>query len=153
MRGRRGGGQSLVEFALLLPIFLLLLVVIADAGRLVAAQSAADNAARQAVRGLIVRDWPQACSGLLTSDLNGCATRLADETAFGMAPNPVATVTCHRRETDGTLSVITCGDRKIGHLLRVSVTTRVNIITPIVSTVIPSMDLFATSTQTVEGVP
>ena len=49
--GRRGSrGQALVEFALILPIFILVLVGIFDFGRAVYAYNTISNASRQAVR-------------------------------------------------------------------------------------------------------
>src|SRR5205085_7233039 len=43
-------GQGLVEFALVLPIFVLLLFAVVDAGRYVFASSAVSNAAREGAR-------------------------------------------------------------------------------------------------------
>jgi Flp pilus assembly protein TadG len=52
---RRGDrGQTIVEFALILPIFILVLVGIVDFGRAVYASSTIQNAAREAVRVAIV---------------------------------------------------------------------------------------------------
>jgi hypothetical protein len=51
---RRSRGQSLVEFALILPIFLLILFGLFDLGRAVYAWSTINNAAREAARELIV---------------------------------------------------------------------------------------------------
>ena len=53
---RRDGdrGQTIVEFALILPIFILVLVGIVDFGRAVYASSTIQNAAREAVRVAIV---------------------------------------------------------------------------------------------------
>jgi Flp pilus assembly protein TadG len=50
----RGNGQSLVEFALVLPVFLLLIFGIIDLGRGVYAYNTIQNAAREAVRVAIV---------------------------------------------------------------------------------------------------
>ena len=47
-------GQTLVEFALILPIFVLLLLGIVDLGRAVYANNTVQNAAREAVRVAIV---------------------------------------------------------------------------------------------------
>jgi len=49
-----GRGQALVEFALILPILLILLLGILDFGRAVAAYNSVSNAARSAVRVAIV---------------------------------------------------------------------------------------------------
>lgn len=51
---RRSRGQTLVEFAILLPIFILVLVGIFDAGRAVFAYHTANNAAREGGRQAIV---------------------------------------------------------------------------------------------------
>jgi Flp pilus assembly protein TadG len=48
--GDRSRGQSLIEFALMLPIFILLMMGIFDLGRAVYAYSTISNAAREAVR-------------------------------------------------------------------------------------------------------
>jgi Flp pilus assembly protein TadG len=53
-RGRGARAQSLVEFALVLPLFLLLLMGILDLGRGVAAYNSVANAARSAARVAIV---------------------------------------------------------------------------------------------------
>jgi Flp pilus assembly protein TadG len=52
--GRSGRGQTLVEFALILPIFILIVVGIFDAGRAVFAYHTANNAAREGGRQAIV---------------------------------------------------------------------------------------------------
>jgi Flp pilus assembly protein TadG len=56
---RSRGGQSLVEFALILPILLILLLGILDFGRAVAAYNSVSNGARSGVRVAIVnQDLP-----------------------------------------------------------------------------------------------
>ena len=54
LRQNRHRGQSLVEFALILPVFILILVGIFDVGRAVFAYNTLNNAAREAVRVAIV---------------------------------------------------------------------------------------------------
>ena len=53
-RNNRRRGQTLVEFALILPIFLLMMLGILDLGRAVYAYHTINNAAREAVRVAIV---------------------------------------------------------------------------------------------------
>src|SRR4051812_28489854 len=66
MSGRhRHRGQALVEFALVIPLFLLLLFGIVDAGRLVFTYNAVSNAARDGARVAIVN---QSSSGVNTCD-------------------------------------------------------------------------------------
>ena len=63
LRGRRKRrGQALVEFALILPIFLLVLLGILDLGRAVYASSTINNAAHEAGRRAIV---DQTCSSVV----------------------------------------------------------------------------------------
>ena len=59
MTGRRERGQALVEFALALPVFLVLLVGIFDLGHVVWANDAMASAAREAARYAMVRGGSQ----------------------------------------------------------------------------------------------
>src|SRR3954468_656604 len=51
---RRGRGQALVEFALVIPLFLLILMAVFDFGRAVFAYNSVTNAAREGTRFAIV---------------------------------------------------------------------------------------------------
>jgi TadE-like protein len=53
-RDARGAGQSLVEFALVLPLFLTILIGMVDVGRAIWANNVIANAAREAARYAIV---------------------------------------------------------------------------------------------------
>lgn len=50
MKPKRTKGQSIVEFALILPILLIILVMLVDMARLVSARVALSNAAREGAR-------------------------------------------------------------------------------------------------------
>lgn len=54
MHRRHGRGQGLVEFALVIPLFMFILVAIVDIGRVVWANDSLANAAREAARYAIV---------------------------------------------------------------------------------------------------
>jgi Flp pilus assembly protein TadG len=70
---RDGSGQALVEFALILPIFILLLVGLLDLGRGVYAFNTISNASREAVRvGIVDQQVGSAASGL---GMKGVAAR------------------------------------------------------------------------------
>ncbi len=56
-RDRKGRGQAVVEFALVIPIFLLLLVGLFDLGRAVFAFNSLTNAAREGARMAIVNQY------------------------------------------------------------------------------------------------
>ena len=60
-RGRRRG-QALVEFALVLPVLLVILLGTVDAGRLIFAYNSVSNAAREGGRTAIVNQTPSRCS-------------------------------------------------------------------------------------------
>ena len=55
--GRRGRGQALVEFALVIPLFLLMMVALFDLGRAVFAYNTLTNAAREGARLAIVNQY------------------------------------------------------------------------------------------------
>ena len=71
LRSRTGSrrGQALVEFALVLPIFILLLVGIFDFGRAIYAYNTISNAAREAVRVGVV---DQSCDAIGTEAAEPC---------------------------------------------------------------------------------
>jgi hypothetical protein len=84
-RQRRSTGQALVEFAIIIPIFLVLLVGIFDFGRVVWAQNSLASAAREGARFAIVH--------------GGSPTGRADSCPVGTlnleyGPPPTASATC-----------------------------------------------------------
>jgi Flp pilus assembly protein TadG len=54
LRGRRSTGQSMVEFALILPVLILILIGLFDAGRAIYAYNTVSNSARAGARVAIV---------------------------------------------------------------------------------------------------
>ena len=62
MLRNKGKGQGLVEFALILPILLMLLLGIVEGGRIIWAYVTVQNAAREATR-YAVTGRPFACGG------------------------------------------------------------------------------------------
>lgn len=63
LRRRGSRGQALVEFALILPIFILLLVGLFDVGRAIYAYNTVSNATREALREAIVHQDEVAVRG------------------------------------------------------------------------------------------
>jgi Flp pilus assembly protein TadG len=122
-RGSGSRGQSVVEFALILPMFLLLIVVVFDLGRAVYAQHTIENAARAAARVGIV-DQTQA--NVINAAM--AATVGLDPTAVNVAP---------------TLNA--CSPMKIGCPVSVTVTYEFNVITPIVGQYVGTLDMTATT--------
>lgn len=77
----RKRGQALVEFAIVLPIFLLVVLLIFDAGRAIYFYSAIHNAAREGARyGIIHQDTVK-------------IQNVTRQKAVGLVINPVVTIT------------------------------------------------------------
>src|SRR5689334_6534843 len=100
MARRRKPGQALVEFALVLPVFLLIVFGLIDGGRLVFTYNTVSNAARTSARVAIVN---QSTTGTNTCDTisptawpNGCA--LQSGSSIAVAPSDV--VVTYRNATD-----------------------------------------------------
>jgi Flp pilus assembly protein TadG len=88
----RGRGQSLVEFAFVLPALLLVLFALIDGGRFVFATNELGNAVRQGARAGIVRDYADAqCQGLTRDQ---CAAAITRRQLIAMPGSPVVTVSC-----------------------------------------------------------
>lgn len=115
-------GQSLVEFALILPVLLVLVLGIFDFGRAIFAYNAVSNAAREGVRVAIVNQNEAAIE----------AEALAATT--GMNPSEL-TVTFTPCPTATTL----------GCLVKVTVTYKWTAITPIIGALVGPLEV---STQT-----
>jgi hypothetical protein len=113
MTRRRGAaGQTLVEFAFVLPIFLLLLCALIDAGRWVYTQNSLGDATRDAARGVTVESWPADC---LPSDAREvCADKIVQHRVVAVGGPVTVTTTCWRfvsgDRTPVGLAACTSGD-------------------------------------------
>ncbi len=84
-------GQALVEFALVIPIFLLLLISLFDLGRAVFAYNTLTNAAREGARTAIVNQ-----------DVPTIVARAKSETAIVELDDPSVNVDFYQMANDGT---------------------------------------------------
>ena len=154
-RHRRRGGQGLVEFALVLPVFLLILFGIIDAGRLIVTYNALANSARSGARVAIVN---QSTAGTTTCDTTsatawstGCA--MASGTGAGVEEadvdvtfrSPTDATDCDPNPSDGTTL-------KIGCLAVVEVSGRFEALTPIIGQIIGPIDLTSETKIPIERV-
>lgn len=116
---RRSRGQALVEFALVFPLFILLLFGLVDLGRLAYINNAIAEAAREGARWGTVQGRSVSAAG---------RTNIANQTRSLMAavPNPTVTVTC---EDVFGVTRSTC---TTGNVLVVRVDTTVGMLTPVV---------------------
>ena len=143
-RRRRGSdGQSLVEFALVLPLFLLLFFAIVDMGRAVFVYNSVTNAAREGARLAIVNQ-----------DTASITNRAKQQVSIAETVNPSVTVSFFVANTDGTASATACPASApyFGCVAVVSFETTFRPLTPIIGNIVfkNGVTLTATSSLTVE---
>jgi Flp pilus assembly protein TadG len=137
LRRRTRRGQTLVEFALILPIFLLLVIGIFDFGRAVYAYNTISNAAREAVRTAIV---DQNVSVITAEAVSRSAT-------VGVT---AADVTVEFRTSD--LSALCVAPYAIGCVAVVTVGYDYTAATPVIGNLIGTISMSATTRQPIEYV-
>jgi hypothetical protein len=127
-RPGRTEGQSLVEFALVLPVFLLLLFGLIDIGRYVFTVNALNQAAREGARLGSVASWANACSGTREA----CITQATVGRMAGVPPEAIKVdVTCQRYAAGKLANAPVSGCRS-NDLLRVQLSMKFQILTPMI---------------------
>jgi TadE-like protein len=158
-RREKGGrrGQTLVEFALVLPVFILLLVGIFDFGRAIYAYNTISNASREAVRVGIVN---QACSAIGAEAQNRAAS--LDVSFAPTVPEP-----CGPAGTDVVINFLNSDGSTpsgsdncvepdldpgvpIGCLVEVTISYEYTAATPIIGNLVGTLNLQASTRQAVE---
>lgn len=146
-REDHSGGQTLVEFALVIPLVLLLLLGLFDLGRAVYGLTAVGNAAREAVRTAIVNQ-----------NLSEVRQRAADQaTALGVDSSGAGcwnlssdTGVCVRFDgPDG--SVGGCATVSVGCIAEVKVRWTYRPITPIIGQLVPAIPLESITKEPIEA--
>jgi Flp pilus assembly protein TadG len=134
-RRRRSGGQALAEFALAIPIFILLVFGLIDIGRLVYVNNAISQAAREGARYGSV----QGRSGTAAA-----RTDVGNHTLSLMAavPQPVVAVSCER----GGSTVTAC---RTNDVLVVNVSSPVGMFTPVIGQLVGTVTVSSTAKVTV----
>jgi len=148
-RGPRSRGQSLVEFALILPVFLLFFGAVLDLGRVAAAQVTVTNVAREAAfqARLTPTDFDntQGCPAGGESNVIICRALLeAKNSPVTVAPADVS-LTCNPACTSG-----------LGNMVTVTVVGHFKLITPILSAFFggnQDLQFTASSTHQVDTLP
>lgn len=122
----RRTGQALVEFALVIPLFLLLLVGLFDLGRAVFAYNTLTNAAREGARMAIVNQYKPSI-----------IQRAKDQTAIVELNDPSVSIDFYQVNSDGTADTSTqCALVAVGCLAVVSFEATYRPITPFISNII-----------------
>jgi hypothetical protein len=140
-RRRTRRGQALVEFALVLPLLLLLFMGLFDFGRAVFAYNSLSNAAREGARVAIVDQT-------VVAGVPVGATEAANQaTGLGLDPTDPAQV-----EVSYLLPDLSgdCTTRDLGCIAEVTVHYEFTAITPIIGSVIGPIDLTASTQLPIE---
>jgi Flp pilus assembly protein TadG len=123
---QRSAGQSLVEFALVLPVFILVLVSLFDLGRGVFAYNTLTNAAREGARLAIVNQ-----------DVPLIVERAKSQTAIVELNDPSVTVAFYQVEEDGSPDLDNpCDLVAVGCLAVVSFQGTYQPITPMIGNIV-----------------
>jgi hypothetical protein len=160
--GRRG--QGLVEFALVLPVFLLLFFAVVDAGRYVFLSNALSNGAREGARlGSVEASWrgstDPSCGApggptcpandtALLAHVKDAANR--QMTPFGTVEGAfISCVPAGGAPPSGAWTSTTCAAPSAGGLLSVRVTYTWRPLTPIISTIMGPISTSGSATVTI----
>ncbi len=147
LRSRRPShGQALVEFALVIPLILLLFMGVFDFGRYIYAYNAVSNAAREGARTAIVNQYPSDIVDRAAAQ----ATALGISTASSSCPISGSSGVCVQFLTSNLSA--TCSTLDIGCVAVVTVKDTVSPITPIIGSIIGSIAVSSTSQQPIESV-
>ncbi len=128
---RSARGQSMVEFALVLPLFLLLIFGLIDGGRLVYINNSVAEAAREGAR------WGSV-QGRSTNAAGRQSIRDYTVERMTAVPNAQVTVTCERNG-------VARSDCRTNDILVITVQSPVNIITPVMGNILGSITVSSTS--------
>lgn len=139
-RLRRGAadGQTLAEFALIVPVLLLLFMGILDFGRAIYAYNTLSNAAREGARIAIVDQT-------VTGGVPVAAQRAADQST-GLGVDPSTDVDVAYTKPDGAA----CPNHSLGCIATVTVRHEFTAITPIIGSIVGAIDLESETAMDIE---
>jgi Flp pilus assembly protein TadG len=145
---RRTRGQALTEFALVLPIFVIVIFGIIDLGRYVFTANAMSNAAREGARIGSVGSRPAECAAL---SREGCVIAYAASHAWGVpTANVTTTVTCEAVAAgDPTPNPVAVSSCSTDDLLKVRSQTDFTLLTPLIAQFIGNVTVSGESRVTV----
>jgi hypothetical protein len=109
-------GQALVEFALVVPIFLILLFGLIEVGRYIYLNNAFNEAAREAARFGSVEQWEHSCPASVSSpDRFTCTAQIAKERLAGAPADVLVDVACNTMDVAPPtgLSASDCGSNDL----------------------------------------
>lgn len=136
-------GQTLVEFALILPILILLLVGVFDLGRAVHSYNTISNAAREGMRLAIVDQNQAAIEDRAVKHAVSVGIDADDVTIRYLSPSLAESGPCFKEEP------IT-GTAGVGCVAEVKLTYQFNAATPLIGNLVGPIQMEAQSRQPVE---
>jgi len=161
--GDQARGQALVEFALIIPVFILVLVGLFDLGRGVYAFNAVSNASREGVRIAIV---DQDCTFIANQAVQRAVSLgitpsnvdiyVWDPSAADAGDFSAASASTHRMPCGSSSGTAECPQSStsaqilLGCVIEVTVHYRFIAATPILGSLIGSIDMSATTRQAIE---
>jgi len=154
MRRKRSRGQSLVEFALVLPILMFIVFGVVDGARLVYAYNAVSNAAREAGRTAIINQYVPAIRGKASQQ--GTLLNLPTGDPGDCNPNGTDPTTPNREGTcvaflNNAMAAQCAATPKVGCNAVVNVRYLFRGITPGVSAILGSLVMSSTTRQVIES--
>ena len=123
MRKRGAGGQALVEFALVIPVLMLLLFGLLDLGKVVYANHTVAQAAREASR-----------VGVVTP--NAASAKYADIRGAAMSGAPAIVLTAADVTGEGCADCFYPEGASSGGRVVVNVSSRIDILTPLLTNLV-----------------
>lgn len=138
-----GRGQALVEFAIILPIFILLLVGILDLSRAVYANHTIANAAREALRLAIVDQNQSLIEAHGIQRASGLGLAAEDVTVRFLNPDLTEAAPCGQAEPIAP-------PVEVGCVAEIQIVYQYTAATPIISNLVGPIDMFSTARQPVE---
>jgi Flp pilus assembly protein TadG len=143
----RSRGQALVEFGLILPIFVLVLVGLFDLGRAVYVYNTINNAAREAVRVAIVN---QNCTAIGNEAAQSAVSVGVDwDSALGCNAG-ANDIKIRFLQPDFTATEPCVSTPRLGCIAEVTVQYEFNAATPIVGNIIGTLNLEGTTREPIE---
>ena len=139
-RSRRSRGQALAEFALVIPVLIVMLMGIFDLGRAIFAYNAITNAAREGARLGIVNQW---ADKIIERAINMAPTADQDTDAVTVAIS---------KSTSAPDDDDCAGAPAVGCMVYVRYETEFTAITPIIGSIIGPLTLTAESVEPIEYV-
>lgn len=168
-QSRREGGQSLVEFALIFPIFVLMLFGLIDMGRAVYANNTLSQAAREATRLAAAQaSWvgttnvkEPTCNAAggpvcppdsltLKTNVDAAANRMA--VGLGVLPDAQIYMRCDLASSvapTGNWTGSTCTNNAAGNLVSIRIEYTHTMITPIVGQIVNNISMSASATMVI----